>query len=186
MVTAISLKKINIQTEIYPHDEIARYLNHLTAHPHVLDCLIACISPIKVVQYRRKLYPVEYLDELLWLRSHYPETQIVSITVEVVNSIAEVNQHIYTRLILKHLSSINNKDLYGLEQKRKEQINSDYSPFLNQKQWAQLINCERSLLRRHHKQLTESQEISPEAHIHSGDFTWQKVTRQIPSNNTKK
>ncbi|SBT15143.1 hypothetical protein [Vibrio celticus] len=182
MVTTVSVEKLKIQAAIYPNDEIARYLNHLTAHPHALDPLLACISPIKVVKYKRKLYPVEYLDEILWLRSHYPETKIASITVEAVKSIAEVDQHIYTRLILKHLPSINNKDLYGLEQKWKEQINSGYSPLLSQKQWAQLINCERSSLHRHRKQLTTSLETSSKEHTESKTFTWENATRQIPSN----
>lgn len=161
MLKTVSVQTLEIQAAIYPNDEIARHLNRLTEHADVLDFLIAHISPIKVVKYKRKLYPVEYLDEVLWLRSHFPEVLITSFTIETAKTIADVEQHIYSRLILKHLSSMNNKDLHGLEQKWKEQSNGRYLPRLTQKQWTQLLNCERSLLLRHRKQLIKSHETFP-------------------------
>ncbi|WP_409048988.1 hypothetical protein PWG11_17940 (plasmid) [Proteus mirabilis] len=68
-------------------------LQYLSAHASspFVSLLVDALSPVKVIRFKRKLYPVEWLDELDWLRKTEPE---IKVTVAVVKSTTNFNREI--------------------------------------------------------------------------------------------
>ncbi len=87
--------------------------------------------PIKTIRCRKKLYPVEWVDEIMWLQYCSPELDVDVIILQSTNNVDVVKKALHQRQYLQYLDDVSSKDLYGLEQIW--QSTSSYSPLLSQK-----------------------------------------------------
>ncbi|MFO6424176.1 hypothetical protein [Motilimonas sp. KMU-193] len=181
MGQAIAISKLELLASPYPDGEVAKHLQYLLEHSHrpVVDSLLNALQPIKLIQCKNKLYPVQSLDELHWLRSLNPNLNVEIYVVNKVRSIEEIEHAIFEHYYFKHSSSINNLDLPALESIWNQQ--SSRPCYLNQKHYAQLYGCDRSTLNRHQKRLVDatSTHLEPPSEI-ANDFDWADVTGHIP------
>lgn len=140
--------------------------------------LIQSISPLKVYRFKRKYYPVEHLDELYFIRSIAPETSIDVVEVTVAKRENEIEQAICQRQYLSCLTNRNCKDLFGLELMWEREFG--YSPLLTQKKYADMLHCNRALLNRHRKALSNPQDrlVDPL----DSPFSLADATKDIPPN----
>ncbi|MGZ9899867.1 hypothetical protein [Shewanella gaetbuli] len=186
MIDNILIYKVKILKSPYPNGEILKTLNYLLENSScktVVDILLNSIQPLKVISYKNKPYAVEHLDEIAWLQMKAPDLKIKVYVIEKTSKKTSVEEALFIHYYLKHLSSVNNYDLYAFERLR-EQAGS--VNFLNQKQYCELLNCERTLLYRHLKRFIEPTTVkTPQNEIKQVNFNWSDRTSHIPDSSFK-
>jgi hypothetical protein len=160
------------------------YLAEQASYPFI-PLLLDSLMPIKTIRCRKKLYPVEWVDEIMWLQHCCPELEVDVIILQSTNNVDVVKKALHQRQYLRYLDDVSSKDLYGLEQIW--QSTSSYSPLLSQKDYTAMLGCNRSSLNRHYSTLLTAQETSPQQCIVSipdttnRHFSWEQNTEHIPS-----
>lgn len=183
MIKNICISKLELLESPYPCDTVTRQLNYIHEHTHLpfIESLLKTLLPVKVISCNRKLCAYESLDELNLLRSIHPQLEIQVIIVRRAKDISEVKRAVYDHYYLKHLSPLNNHDLYSLESLGYDE--SSRPCYINQRQYTDLLDCHRSLLYRRHQKIFNSAHrttLSPNPNPSDRNFSWDSLTKNIP------
>lgn len=182
MLKSIVVSKVNVLRSPYRRGEVIRHLNYLLEHSSqksVTDIILKIIQPVRVIIYNNKAYAVENLDELDWIKSIDKTIAINAYMIEKTSNIEDVHLAIFYHYYFKHLSSLNNLDLYAIESNYIQE-KEDY--FLTQKQYSELLDCDRTVLYRHAKKIKELSKDERASHeIKSSEFNWSELTSRIPN-----
>lgn len=145
MTNSYPISKVELLSSRYELSEPYLTLTYLNEalHHRFLPTLLEALIPVRVLTYKNKPYAIEHLDELFWLKKHYPDLEINTITIGKAKNLKNIDAMICSTYFIKHITSINNKDLYALEQHWKE--SGDHEPYLEQKMHAEMLGCNRSL-----------------------------------------
>lgn len=137
----ISVSKIEIEFEPYPVKVEQHYLRFLESdkRENFLN-IIKAILPVKVVSCEKKLYAIEYISLLKWLKVRHPNLEIEVCKVKNEKSIEDVIQRICHTHFFKHLTPLNAKDLYGLECYWKKLYG--HQAILEQKGYSVMLECD--------------------------------------------
>lgn len=185
--SSISLSRLHCLPSVLYDAGLTQRLQYLSAHASspFVSLLVDALSPIKVIRFKRKFYPVEWLDELDWLRKTEPEVKVTVAVVKSTTNFNDIEHAICQHHYLRNLTQSSCKDLYGLE--KIWQTECDYQPLLTQKDYVKMLGCERTLLNRHHKALlnTPNQPEKNDNPPEKSQFSWQSETSHIPPDPSK-
>lgn len=154
------------------------YLNDVLHH-RFLPTLLEAINPLRVMRYKNTFYALEYIDELYWLKEHYPSLEVSIVEVKSTKNITDIEKKICSTYFYKHTTSINNKDLYALEHywKTKE----IHEPYLELKEHTKMLGCNRSLPSRHKETLYKRQALNTQSNPSASTFSFEDATSHIPN-----
>ena len=177
----------NIQTD-------RRHVDHLIKchQKSKSDALISRIKqtifPIKVMQYKKEMYALEWIMELEFLSRIQPECECEVVIIKRVKDLNVIRTRIADHVYCNAFSSYGATALYGLE--KHWQKNFGYSPLMDQLGYCQALKCNRSTLARSKQSLTffgdlfednkHTDAIQPSNNSCSDDFSWGELTSHIP------
>ncbi|EHY9857413.1 hypothetical protein K5B43_000643 [Vibrio parahaemolyticus] len=149
----VPVSKIEIAFEPYPNDVEQHYLLFLESvkREHFSKLVQLSIFPVKVATFKNKLYAIEHISFVVWLKAKHPNSTIEIIKVKNVRSEEDIIERICYSHFLRHLTPLNAKDLYGLECYWEKTIRQQ--AIFEQKDYSEMLECDRALPARHRNKL---------------------------------
>lgn len=188
MVDKVSISSLTILESRFNREEYFTVLNYINQHSKTLSFisdLLASVCPVIVMNLGKNKYPIDHLDELMWLKNKTSDLEIEIVDIGKAKSKNAIQQRICNRYRHQLLTSINHKDLYGLEKIWQDKY--DREPMLERPgQYAEMIGCERKVPTRHFEKLRKKLEITAirqESDTPVNNVSLSNLTKHIPPKN---